>query len=296
MNNLTMRRLEAYEQNLILPLWGECFADYWEQLAMKSGRMPYEEISFAAFDGEKVVGHCGIIPYRILCKEEIFSMAGIASVAVTPAYRKQGIARELCRLAANWAKDNGFTSAPLYTAHCRVYESAGFRVLDRISSAKEIVGGKRTAALSWNRGSGLTDAEKANIIRLYEQSPAFDGKVLRDNFGTLHSWERIFAEPDFRFAAVPKMYAIKIDDTIVEMAFDADQTTVADRKRLFYQLGAQKLYLPETPVIQELLDGVETVPFSAKEVMHGECVMVQDMGEKEFHREHQVFFPVTDKF
>ena len=295
-SELTMRRLDGSEQAMILPLWQECFPDFWEQLAVSRGELPYEEISFAAFDGANVVGHCGIIPYRIWCKGEICPMAGVASVAVLPAYRNRGIARELCRLAVRWATENEFVSLPLYTSHYRVYESAGFRMLDGVPEALEIIGGKKTAALSWNRGSGLTDAEKENIIRLYGDSPVFDGKVLRDRCGTLHSWERIFAEPEFRFAAVPKMYAIKVDDTIVEVAFDAGQTTVADRKRLFYQLGAQKIYLPETALIQELLDGVETRSFPVQEVMHGEKIMVLDTGEKEFHRENQIFFPVTDKF
>ena len=53
------------------------------------------------------------------------------------------------------------------------------------------------------------------------------------------------------------MYAVKSGDTLIELGFDNAQTTLADRKRLFYQLGVQKLYLPETELIQELLDGVE---------------------------------------
>ncbi len=295
MKSLNIRLLENREQSLILPLLGESFPDYWEQLALSSGKMPYEEISFAAFDNDKVIGHCGIIPYRIMHDGEVFPMAGVASVAVAPEYRRQGIARELCIFAAQWAKMKNFVSMPLYTAHCRVYESAGWQILDT-PQAKEIVSGKKTAALGWEKGSSLTGKEKANIIRLYNESPAFDGKILRDGSGTLHCWERIFAEPDFRFAVVPKMYAVKSGDTLIELGFDNAQTTLADRKRLFYQLGVQKLYLPETELIQELLDGVEMENISSKEVMHDEKVMFFDLENSGFHSGKELFFPITDKF
>ena len=290
-----MRILNSDEQSLILPLLGESFPDYWEQLALSMGKMPYEEISFAAFDHDKVVGHCGVIPYRIICGKENFLMGGIASVAVAPEYRRKGIASELCSLASQWAKDNKFVSMPLYTAHCRVYESAGWQVLDT-PSAKKITSGKKIAAPGWEKGSSLTDKEKANIIRLYNDSPAFDGKVLRDDSGTLHSWERIFAEPDFRFIAVPEMYAVKIGDTLIELGFDNHQTALADRKRLLYQLGVQKFYLPETELIHELLEGVEIENIPSDEVMHGEKVMFLDLEDPGFHSGKDIFFPITDKF
>lgn len=295
MNDFTIRLLKKSEQHLILPLLGKSFPDYWEQLALKNGKMPYEEISFAAFEGDKVVGHCGIIPYRILCDNSVVPMAGVASVAVAPDYRKRGIARELCCFAAQWAKEEKFVSLPLYTAHCRVYESAGWAVLETLG-AKRIVSGKKTAALSWEHGSLLSEKEKENIIRLYNNSPEFAGKVLRDDIGTLHSWERIFAEPEFRFAVVPKMYAIKTGNTVIEIAFDIPETSVADRKRLFYQLGVQKLFLPETEIVKELLAGVEFEEISPDDVMHGEKVMVLDVDGRNFHDSRQIFFPITDKF
>ena len=62
MSNYIIRRLKNDEQQMILPLLGACFPDYWEQIAVKSGKMPFEEISFAAFDGDKVIANCGIIP------------------------------------------------------------------------------------------------------------------------------------------------------------------------------------------------------------------------------------------
>lgn len=294
MTKFAMHRLENSEQKNILPLLGQCFPDYWEQIAAAKGEMPFEEISFAAFDDSKVVGHCGIIPYDIWCNGEIRKMAGIASVATHPDYRKQGIAADLCMMAAQWAQENGFTSLPLYTAFFRVYESCGWTKLD-IPPVLQIVSGKRTAAISWSKGCDLTEAEKNNIISLYENGPDFNGKVRRKNSGTLHSWERIFNEPDFRFAAVPKMYAVKIDDVIVELNFDRNSAELSDKKRLFYQLGAKNIYLPQTSELAEVLEGVELSADPGADAMHGERPLIKDI-VPEFHRYNQIFFPVTDKF
>ena len=288
-----MRLLEHSEQKIILPLLGICFPDYWEQIAVKTGRMPFEEISFAAFDGTEPIAHCGIIPYEIKCNDRICKMAGIASVATLPEYRNQGLAAKLCKMAVKWAKSNCFTSLPLYTGHFRVYESNHWEIFDT-PPVRQIVSGKKTAALSWCKGSDLSDTEKNNIIRLYEASDDFNGKVIRQKSGTLHSWERIFNEPDFRFAAVPRMYAVKIDDCIIELNFNIPNTSAADRKRLFYQLGARNIFLPETPVHQELFDGVD-FENSSVDVMHGEKVMTLDIVPN-FHKQHRIFFPIVDKF
>ncbi len=293
MPEYNIRRLENHEQKMILPLLGTCFPDYWEQIAVKSGKMPFEEISFAAFDKDKAVAHCGVIPYEIKCDNNIFKMAGIASVATLPEYRNQGLAAKLCCTAAQWAKENKFTSLPLYTAHFRVYEVNNWEIL-HTPPALKIVSGKKTAAISWCKGCELSDAEKNNIIRLYESSPGFNGKVIRKNSGTLHSWDRIFNEPDFRFAAVPKMYAVKVDNTVIELNFDFHNTSLADRKRLFYQLGAENIHLPETPIFQELFSGVE-FEISNIDIAHGEKVMIRDI-DAYFHKLNRIFFPIADKF
>lgn len=287
------RLLSEEEQPVILPLLGGCFPDYWEQLAAEQKKMPFKEISFAAFDGEKAIGHCGIIPYSIMCGGEVRRMAGIASVATHPDYRNRGVAAELCEMAAQWAGEKGFTSLPLYTGFFTVYEKAGWQ-LQPVPVVRQIVDGKKTAAISWCRGGDLNDVEKANIIKLYENGENFDGKVLRDISGTFHSWDRLFNDPDLRFAAVPKMYAIKVGDVIVELNFDRVNATLADKKRLFYQLGAQHIYLPETAELQEIFCGVE-LQDSASDAMHGERPMILDI-VKNFHLDNKIFFPVADKF
>ena len=288
------RILTAEEQPAVLPLLGRCFPDYWEQLALRQNSFPFEEISFAALDGSTVIGHCGIIPYDIYCGNDIYSMAGIASVATAPEYRKLGIARKLCQMAADWAEKNGFVSLPLYTAHFHVYEVNSWHKLE-VPPVLSI----KTDSLpqTWRTGKELTANEKAEMIRLYDDSEIFDGKVLRKNSGTLHSWERIFAEPEFLFAKIPGTYAIKSGGVIVETAF-APETTPAQKREFFSTLGTNgtvECYLPPTAENLNIITPMEH-SVSAIDAMHGERPMVRDTGKVKFHCVNNIFFPVTDKF
>ena len=294
MSNFPMRLLSAAEQYKILPLWQECFPDYWEQLAVANGQIPYEEISFAAFDGETAIAHCGIIPYDIWCGNRLYRMGGIASVATAPAYRKRGIAAELCGFAANWAAENGFDSLPLYTGLFRVYEAAKWRKLEVPETYLIRISGK---ALSWCKGDELTAAEKNEIIKLYEAGEKFDGKVLRQNSGTLHSWARIFAEPEFRFAVIPGSYAVKSGNVVIETGFAPES---GDRERQKFLAGLSEngqvsCYLPPTADNRRLLNSFP-LEKSSFDAMHGERPMVRDFGAGEFHRIHNIYFPVVDKF
>lgn len=289
-----MRMLPPSEQMAILPLWGKCFPDYWEQLALEQGKIPYEEISFAAFDGEKVIAHCGIIPYKIWCKNRICLMGGIASVATDPDYRKRGIAAGLCRMTADWAEKNGFESLPLYTGFFRVYEVAGWRRLEVPYGISVEVS---RLSLPWMQANSLTSDEKNEICRIYEMSEVFDGKVLRQDSGTLHSWERIFAEPEFLFARIPGAYAIKSGGVVIETGFD-NAMTLSARTEFFSALGKNgrvDCFLPPTGTNSAVLDNFPQ-QMSASDAMHGERPMVKDLGAGDFHVANSIFFPVTDKF
>ena len=293
-NNLTMRLLNASEQTEILPLWAECFPDYWEQLAVANGKIPYEEICFAAFDGETAVAHCGIIPYDIWCGKRICRMGGIASVATAPAYRKRGIAAKLCGFAARWAAKNNFESLPLYTGFFRVYESVGWRKLTVPESCAVTVSGE---SVPWKKGCELTGAEQAEIIALYEQSENFNGKVIRKNSGTLHSWARIFAEPEFLFAKIPGAYAVKSGGVVIELNFDC-QSELIKRKEFFAALGEGGKVICFLPPTSDNLAMLQYFPNekSSFDAMHGERPMVRDIGTGDFHTVNRIYFPVTDKF
>ena len=293
MTDYTFRILKKEEQSLILPLWDCCFPDFWEQLAVNQGAIPYEEISFAAFDGSRPIGHCGVIPYEIWCGSRKFPMAGIASVATDPEYRHRGIAKNLCIQTARWAESRNFASAPLYTAHFRVYESAGWQKLD-VPAALTAPAGNGAI---WKNGNTLSGDEKAMIAAIYRDSENFDGKVIRKSTGTLHSWERIFAEPDFRFAIQPGMYAIKLDNIIIEINFIPG--IIPDRQlKFFTSLGdgdSVDFHLPPTGNNCRLT-GRLPCRKSIHDAMHGECPMILELGIKDFHTVNNIFFPVADKF
>lgn len=290
---MDIRKLDFAEQHLILPLWEICFPDFWEQLAVKNGILPYEEICFAAFDGSCAAGHCGIIPYTIECGGNLYRMAGIASVATLPEYRKQGIARELCEFAARWAEDNGFESAPLYTSFFRVYESASWRKL----AAPPALAAASGSGAEWKTGSELTAAEKSEIPLIYGNSGSFDGKVIRQKSGTLHSWERIFMEPEFRFAVSSGIYAVKVDDTVIELNCLPD-TPFSAQLEFFNTLGTDgtvNFYLPPAAAIRKLLAQINHT-VSPADPMHGEAPMIRDFGKGDFHTKNNIFFPIVDKF
>ena len=281
-----MRLLSDREQPLILELLGSCFPDYWEQLALKNGRMPFYEISFAEFDGTKLIGHCGIIPYDIYCRGKVFPMGGIASVVVDPAYRNRGIARDLCNFSADWAKTHGFISLPLYTAHFRVYESCRWQKLPVPSTLQfAFLPPPQIPARS---KESLTEKEKMSIIALYESAAKFNGKVIRQTAGTLHSWERIFAEPEFTFSLIPGGYAIIASGVVIEANFAPD-VRYEDAVSL---IGNRPFYLPTVP---EVLAGTEFIA-STVDPMHGERPMFRDLDANDFHLRNRIFFPVTDKF
>ena len=293
MNNFEMRLLQGDEQKMILPLLGKCFPDYWEQIALKTGKMPFEEISFAAFDGDIPVAHCGIIPYEMYCNGQIFKMAGIASVATDPNYRKQGIARNLCELATSWAAENGFASLPLYTAFFRVYEAAGWHQLEIPATLAARVS---APSFVWRSGNQLTMEEQQEIVKLYAGSEIFDGKVLRKNSGTLHSWQRIFQDIEFQFAVIPGAYAIRSGGVVIECGFDVEMTA-AERENFFAGLntdGIVTFLLPPTADNTEVVSTLKCET-SSLDAMHGERPMVLDI-IPDFHRQNQIFFPVTDKF
>ena len=90
-------------------------------------------------------------------------------------------------------------------------------------------------------GRELSSAEKNSIIQLYENSPQFNGKVKRQDSGTLHSWERIFNEPEFTFLLSPAGYAIEANRVIVEANF---LPGTSDRVIRDF-LGDSPFYLPE---------------------------------------------------
>ena len=294
---IEIRRLADAEQPLVLPLLGRCFPDYWEQIAATKKAMPFDEISFAALDDGKPVGHCGVVVYRVSDgRGGQCVMGGIASVAVAPEFRGRRIAASLCETVAAWAEtEPEMVSLPLYTGLFRVYESVGWRRFD--PAPPEFARGRGQAApLSWKPGTALDEAEKVRIAMLYAAMPDYPGKVARSFDGRgITDWPRIFAEPEFSFALADEAYAVRSQETLAEAGFLPDLPTRERAEFLAAALGPEgsDMLLPPPAVA-----GIDLERGAAHgDPMHGERVMVRELKGGAFHRERpDIFYSLIDKF
>jgi GNAT superfamily N-acetyltransferase len=290
---LTIQKLSQDEQSLILPLLGRCFPDYWEQLAQKEQKMPFDELSFAAFENGELAGHCGVMKYEVFDRSSSPAlMGGIASVAVDPRFRNRGIAAKLCEFTAQWAEhEPGMLSLPLYTGLFRVYESVSWHRI-AIPLARFARPRRMTAALHWRKGGELNAAEKSRIAEIYAAMPAFPGKVIRKSGTEFHGWNRIFNEPDFTFAVTENQYAVKVSGTLAETGFRSLCGAAEFVENAVGQDGCDVL-LPEYMTAGAELEYAPAVT----DPMHGERVLVRDLKNREFHRENpEMFFSLVDKF
>jgi len=290
-----MRRLTHEEQSKqVLPLLGVCFPAHWKIIAETCCEMPFEEISFGAFDGDLLVGHCGLVPHDILVDGQWYPVAGIASVAVAPTHQKKGIAKRLCDYAARWAAEQGFTLMPLYTEFFRVYESANwqkFPIPETVVAAEPF--GCRTA--EWQSGAELSRSEKASIVNIYENGENFNGKIRRLMSGKLQSWERIFRESN-SFVCNSQMYAAAVDGVLAELYF-LPEVTDDEKRNFFLSLGNLPCYLPPTASIKKLMAEYQW-QISSADAMHGERPMVR-MPQTSNHvsdKLNTLFFALLDKF
>ena len=300
-SDITIRLLDTEtEQPAALPLLARCFPDYWEQTAARNKVFPFDEISFGAFLGEEIVGHCGIIPYTISDGAgRTFLFGGIASVAVAPEARGQGIARNLCLFAKDWAAENGYDSLPLYTGKDRVYESAGWYGYTSTQPRQIVFPSEYLQNTSPKLcGSELPENARALFIDLYEKQD-FCGKVLRGMNREYLGWRRIFQDPAHRFAYGDGITAIFFDDTLAE-CFADNSVPDKDICRFLAQYavnGELTCALHDTSPIWNALAncGCKSLP-CIKDIMHGEHQMTLDIAPSMPHRGRLIHYSLVDKF
>ena len=272
-----------------VPMLARCFEE-WQMFQAAYGNVfPFREISFVALNQkDEVVGHVGIMPFDVIDENNnVVRMAGIASVGTDPDYRGRGIAAQLCRNAAKWAKKNGVDLLPLYTSCNRVYESCGWKnfpmhsisLLNRNFDKNGIKGRK---------GSDLTSTEKAFIMNCYDRIGTFAGKVIRSNDNSFHGWDRIFRETFFDWYVDRSGYAVTFEGYLAEFC-----ALNGDARKLLS--GIEKAFLPEKfPQLAFLLDddwqitGLNVEP----DCWHGENVMICDLKKSP----ENLFYSLVDKF
>ncbi len=299
-SNILYRILDTErEQHIVLPLLAECFPDYWEQVAARDRRMPFEEISFAAFAGDALIGHCGVIPYHASDGNGGFFMAGgIASVAVKPEARGRGVARTLCLETRKWADEKGYDTLTLYTGKDRVYESAGWENYES-TRPRTIVFGNVSGRADAVHGSVFSPEERRSIAAIYENGEDFRGKVKRGNGREFHGWSRIFGDPAHEFAWNDGIYALFFDGCLAECFFEdgVSSEKVTDFLSRYAVNGRLDAALHEESRIWNMLEkcGCFFVPCE-NDLMHGEHPMILDLSDRRTHSSELVHYPLGDKF
>ena len=302
---LTYRILSEEEQPRALPLLGRCFKEAWENIALTCKKFPIYELSFAAFDGETIVGHVGLIPYTVSDgKGGKFLMGGIGSVATDPDYRGRGIASGLCKSVIEWCGSHPeYRSLPLYTGKDRVYESVGWRSYVSEKPMRVKLAAPGAGALPWTTAKGVSAAGQARIRELYDNGEDFCGKVLRGMANGIQDWPRFFREAEFTYVLSGGIYALLTDNAAVEIYCDPGTT---DDELMDFLLrlpcrqedGTMDLALPRQGRIAKMLRARNhDITDCPRDLMHGEHPMVFDLTRPGFHDlPESVFYPLGDKF
>lgn len=276
-------------QKEAVELLARCFEVWAERKIAFKGKFPFREFSFVARNqAGQVVGHLGIIPFEMKNRSgKMLKMAGVASVAVAPECRKQGIAGMLCQSAAGWAEKNDFDAMPLYTSACRVYEKNGWQLTG--SGARFLQSPTPSSGCgSWKPNDQLSDEEKEFIIKCYDSAPTLTGQVVRtmDAYDAM-SWQRLFSKAGFQWQFSGNGYILSVDNVICECC---NFPTIPP--------GIDQVFLSEYDVeCQKFLDAgwnIPNTPESLPPCWDGETVMMKLLPGKSLPED--IFYPLAHKF
>lgn len=219
---------DSVHQSAAVDMLGRCFDEWVDFAAVYGKKFPFREESFVCYDENNfMLGHVGIMPFEIFDGNgNTLRCAGLASVGTAPEARGRGIANKLCSMAADWASSEGFDLMLLYTAAARVYEKSQWA---KFSAANITLNNPAPAAQTgtWKSSAELTDSEKSMIIKCYNTSAPFSGKVKRSCDGKFfHSWQWLWQNPLARWQINGSMYALMIEDVLAEINGDLDSQTL----------------------------------------------------------------------
>jgi predicted acetyltransferase len=82
--------------------------------------------SFGAYDGDRVVSHARVKPYRQWFGGREVPMGGVASVAVTASHQRRGLAKATVAATLPWMRANGFVVSTLFPATSGLYRALGW--------------------------------------------------------------------------------------------------------------------------------------------------------------------------
>lgn len=274
-------------------LLARCF-DVWAVRRIEyNRRFPFREISFVAMKENHIVGHAGIIPFEVQSGNGTpLKMAGIASVAVAPEERNQGIAGMLCHHAESWAREHGFDAMPLYTEKIPVYAKYGWQQYFPAAATFTAPYTAGPAGNLWKSGAQLTHQDKALIKRCYLELPELPGRVIRvDDGRSALSWSYLFAKPAGSWCILPDGYLLVMDNILAEYGGDVSPET-------FKAAAVTEAFLsPQDPMCAALKAANWQVKFHTADIpscWDGEVVMMKQLSSRTPDR--KLFFPLAHKF
>lgn len=280
---------DQLKQQAPLEVLARCFP-VWAERKRIFQRFPFRELSFIASDGDTCCGHLGIIPMESVNSDgTIIRLAGVASVAVLPEYRKCGIAGKLCQAASHWAEENGFDALPLYTSVMRVYEKNGWQIFPAEMSTLKAPAATSDTGNFWKPAAALTRQEKSFIIDCYENMPPLPGRIIRlaDDYAA-NSWHRLFSKDNCRFHLTDSGYILALDGVIAETG--GSVTAIPP--------GVSKAFLSNfDPVCKMLLNSgwlPDLPPQNRPEYWDGETIMMKILPSGKIPS--TIFFPLANKF
>jgi predicted acetyltransferase len=122
---LDVRPLQASDWPALTDVLGQSFnapAAGWDLFRDRVG----DEALLVAWEGDRVVGGCGIYQMGQWWHGRSVPLAGLAGVGVLPDARGRGVARTMMERALWWAHARGIPVAGLYPAAQRVYRGVGY--------------------------------------------------------------------------------------------------------------------------------------------------------------------------
>jgi predicted N-acetyltransferase YhbS len=145
------------------------------------GKRFYTWTPYALYLDDVPVGNVSLMPMRIWLDGQPFRLVGVASVATSKPYRRQGIARRLLEHTMRIVDEEN-VPAILFTSVPALYEPFGFQPVEQTPSAVPTANlnlpGKGPDADVVNH---LSDARLEQVAELYtNEYPNYDGKVVRD--------------------------------------------------------------------------------------------------------------------
>lgn len=106
-------------------VYGGSFGDGPNSLTASANR---PEWSLCAFDADRLVASCIVIPFTMRLNGAAMAMGGVSGVATHPEYRRQGLMRRLMTDSTVTMREQGQSVAALWASQAAIYQRFGYAI------------------------------------------------------------------------------------------------------------------------------------------------------------------------